>query len=155
MKILVLVSLLISPILKAYFFEIADGVYLDLGSHREFVPMNCSLTPGEVCIWHCYKVINETSGDAFSCAMEGTGFYKEKIKTASGDLFTGNKLIATDYRTLPVYPYQDAEICFNFGKEIIKYPAQPSQTWVFTKAIISADCGNGRRGSREYGFTIF
>ena len=134
----------------AEFFEMAKGLNLELDSHREFVPMDCSMTPGEVCIWHCYKVINETNAEAFSCAMEGTGFYKEKIKTASGDLFTGNKLIATDYRTLPVYPYQDAEICFNFGKEILKYPAQPSQTWVFTKAIISADCGNGRRDSREF-----
>lgn len=150
MKILIFVSLLFSPLLKAEFFEMAQGLNLDLNSHREFVPMDCSMTPGEVCIWHCYKVINETNAEAFSCAMEGTGFFKEKIKTASGDLFTGNKLIATDYRTLPVYPYQDAEICFNFGKEILKYPAQPSQTWVFTKAIISADCGNGRRDSREY-----
>lgn len=150
MKILTLVTLFFSPFLKAEFFEMAKGLNLDLDSHREFVPMDCSMTPGEVCIWHCYKVINETTSEFFSCAMEGTGFYKEKIKTASGDLFTGNKLIATDYRTLPIYPYQDAEICFNFGKEILKYPAQPSQTWVFTKAIISADCGNGRRDSREY-----
>jgi hypothetical protein len=150
MKILILSAILFSSFLRAELFEMAKGLNLDLSSHREFVPMDCSLTPGEVCIWHCYKVINETSAEAFSCAMEGTGFFKEKIKTASGDLFTGNKLIATDYRTLPVYPYQDAEICFNFGKEILKYPAQPSQTWVFTKAIISADCGNGRRDSREY-----
>ncbi len=150
MKILILFTIFFSSFLSAEFFEMHQGLNLDLESHRQFVPMDCSLTPGEVCIWHCYKVINQTSAEAFSCAMEGTGFFKEKIKTGSGDLFTGNKLIATDYRTLLVYPYQDAEICFNFGKEILKYPAHPSQTWVFTKAIISADCGNGRRDSREY-----
>ncbi len=136
--------------LPAEKLNLANGAYLDLGSYHKIVPMNCSLTPGEVCIWHCYKVINETSVEMFSCAMEGTGFFKEKVKTPAGDLFTGNKLIATDYRTLVVYPYQDAEMCFNFGKEIIKYPYYPSQTWIFTKAIISADCGNGMRESRTF-----
>ncbi len=85
----------------------------------------------------CFDVNNTTTAQYYSCYLQATANFNEMIKLTNGeDLYTGNTLTATDYRTIVIYPYQTVSLCFNYGKEVVKAPSQPNSMWVYSSSTI-------------------
>jgi hypothetical protein len=134
--------LLFSTISHAKLIELAPG--LTINTNRYFQKMaSCGPgIPGEVCIVQCYNINNQTTDYYYTCNLQATATFVEKINLTNGSvLYTGNTLKATDYRSAVVYPYQTVSICFNYGKEVVPAPSQPNAIWEFQSSTITVNDG--------------
>lgn len=155
-KFFALIFILASFSLQAEITEIVPGLTVDTGKTTIKLASCGPNVPGEVCLMQCFDVNNTTTDNYYSCNLQATANFNELIKLTNGsDLYTGNTLTATDYRTILIYPYQTVSLCFNYGKEVVKAPSQRNSMWVYSSSTITSqmappnagpDCLNGTVG---------
>lgn len=104
--------------------EIAEEVYFDSHITYELSESCGEDVPGTDCIIQCCSIENQNSNKAFRCNFEAQGTYLE-VGTEEP---TGNVFKASDFRTVNVYPYQLARVCFNFGKSTTPFWEFDSRT---------------------------
>ena len=144
-RIFILFSILASFALRAEVVELAPGLTVDTNKFSQKLEACGGVeTPGTTCLYQCYNINNETSATYYDCALEATAIFNEQISSSPTDLYTGNTLTATDYRTAVVYPYQTVSLCFNYGKEI----TSTNSLWVYSSSTITdgGTCAGGTVG---------
>ena len=138
-RFITLLFLVASFSLRAEITEIVPGLTVDTEKSTIKLASCGPGIPGEVCLMQCFNVNNTTTDAYYSCNLQATANFNEMIKLTNGsDLYTGNTLTATDYRTLLIYPYQTVSLCFNYGKEVVKAPNQPNSMWVYSSSTITS-----------------
>ncbi len=141
-KLFSFVLILFSFNLRADITELAPGLTVDTNKFIEKLASCGPGIPGEMCIIQCYNVNNQTTDFYYTCNLQATANFMEEIRlTNGGFLYTGNKLTATDYRSVVIYPYQTVSVCFNYGKEVVTSPAQPNVFWNLYSSSITANDG--------------
>jgi len=117
--------------------KLGEGLTIDLGNMKQVLgPCKGEDVPGVTCILGCYKVDNSMINIQYMCNLEAQAEFWEMILTPEGPFHSGNKMLASDFRTFWVFPYQSIDICFNYGKQTQPVPDQPELHWVYQKSII-------------------